>query len=113
MLFSNIWLQIIFYVYGYVKLAIDKLCFRVLFIKRYHHHTQHNNMNLHVHKYFELFLSNTTIPVTINVNLLPHKSITPDMYVLLPFVKYRDKETKHLGRPLEQPVLWYVQLSTV
>jgi len=47
---------------NYVKLAIDKLCFRVLFIKRYHHHTEHN-MSLHVHKYFELFLSNMTISV--------------------------------------------------
>lgn len=56
-------------------------------------------MSLHVHKYFELFLSNMTISVTLifqntlhnvmitveyinrEIALLPHKHVTPDMYV--------------------------------
>jgi len=64
----------------YVKLAIDKLCFRVLFIKRYHHHTEHNNMNLHVHKYFEPFPSNTTIPVTMIFQNILHNVIITMAY---------------------------------
>ena len=42
------------------------------------------------------------------ITLLPHKHVTPDLYVWLTFVKYTDKEAKHLGRPLEHPVLCYL-----